>query len=458
MANAEGAKRTGEKLTVTTIKAAATVARGLPKGGRTILWDGGDGGVKGLGLRLSHIGATWILNYRAEDGRQRRMNLASWPNETPDGARDLARAKLHEVAQGQDPAGKRRAAREASTVADLAERYLREHARPHKKERSAKSDEDNLRLHVRPRLGSRKVASVTYNDVADLHNAIGASGPKPHPGAANRTLALLSKMFNLAEKWGLRPLNSNPCRHVQRFRERKLHRDLLPLELRRLANALRDWPREPRKIVLLENGDRKPRSRSEEKLPLTPDEIAVRDQACDVLRLILFSGMRRGEALNLAWSEVDLDRGLLRLADSKTGSKVLVLNSAAREVIERQPRVKVDVPDGWPGDVPENPLVFPSRRKGRGHGEAIHDLKNAWTEVCRLAELEGVRVHDLRHSFASWGAAGGAGLPVIGKLLGHKSPQTTARYADVAQDPARRASEAIGQAITRAMESEEKAS
>lgn len=454
MANAEGAKHVGEKLTVSTIKAAVAVAKGLPKGERRILWDGGNGGVKGLGIRLFHNGATWFLNYRAADGRQRRMNLESWPLATPDDARDLARAKLHEVARGEDPAEKRRAGREAPTVNDLADRYLREHAYPHKKRRSADTDKGNLALHVRPRLGARKAASITYQDVAELHNAIG----KDRPGAANRVLALLSKMFNLAEKWGLRPLNSNPCRHVTKFPEKKLHRDLLELELRRLAGALRAWPREPRKIVLLENGERKPRSRSEEKLPLTAEETAVREQACDVLRLILFTGMRRGEALGLRWDEVDLGRGLLRLADSKTGAKVLVLNSAAREVIERQPKVKVDVPEGWPGDVPDNPLVFPSRRKGRGHGQVISDLKNAWAEVRRLAELPDVRVHDLRHNFASWGAAGGAGLVVVGKLLGHKSPQTTARYADVAVDPARAASEAIGQAIVRAMESEEKAS
>ena len=338
------------------------------------------------------------------------------------------------MARGKDPSEERTSRRTAPTVKELADRYLEEHARPTKKPSSVAFDERNLNKHVLPRLASRKVVRITYKDITKIHHAM-----RETPVAANRTVALLSKMFNLAEKWGLRPLNSNPCKHVTKYREQRKHRDLSELELARLAKTLREWPTMPHKPAVDSRGKRVKHSRTDEALPLTAEEIAVREQACDVLRLLLFTGLRRGEAFNLRWSEVDLDRGLLRLADSKTGQKVTVLNSAAREVLERQERL------------PLNDLVFPSKRKGRGHRRPLHDLKNAWGEVRTLAGLEDMRIHDLRHNYASFGVSGGVALPVVGRLLGHRHASTTQRYADVFDDPARNAAELIGQALTRAM-------
>lgn len=408
----------------------------LPREKRYVI---NDSEVPGLKLRVYPDGTmVFFLYYRTRDSTQRWYRLGKYGEITVVQAKEMGRQLLARVRQGEDPSQEQQEARRALTVADLGKRYLQEHAFPHKKESSARMDELNLRLHILPHLGKRKVANVTHQDVAQLHLAIG-TGDNPRPGAANRVLALLSKMFNLSEKWGLRPLNSNPCRHITKYREQRLHRDLSELELARLAKALREWPATPRKPTLDATGKRKKHSRTDEALPLTPEEVAVREQACDVLRLLLFTGLRRGEALNLKWSEVDMERGLLRLADSKTGAKVVALNSAAREVIGRQERQLL------------NPYVFPSKRQGRGHGKPITDLKNAWTEVRALAGLQDVRIHDLRHNFASFGAAGGVGLPVIGRLLGHKSAQTTARYAAVADDPARQATEAIGQRLTRAM-------
>jgi integrase len=292
-------------------------------------------------------------------------------------------------------------------VAELCDRYLDEHARPHKKPSSVEEDRRNIEKHVKPMLGSRKVASVTVADVQRLHR-----GMRDRPIAANRTLALLSKMFNLAEKWRLRPEHSNPCRHVEKYPEHQIHRPLTVLELARLAKVLR------------------------EAETAEPPEAAENPRAVAALRLLMFTGMRRNEALRLTWADVDLDAGVLRLADSKTGAKVVRLNGAAREVIAAQePMVG-------------NPYVFPSPVIP---GAPLYDIKGVWRRIRELAGLGDVRLHDLRHNFAAAAAAGGLSLHQIGQLLGHRNPSTTARYSDLVDDAAARAAEQVGEALTRAM-------
>ncbi len=369
-----------------------------PRAGHVVL----DRDVPGLRLVVYPSGRkVWSLYYRTADGRQRRLALGDATVIHPDRARALARKLLGDVAHGEDPSEERREKRRSPAVADLADRYLCEHAEPHKKPSSVEHDRRNLRLHVLPRLGKKKVQSVTTADIEALQHSM-----RETPGAANRTVALLSKMFTLAERWGLRPQHSNPCTGVRRYRERRLHRDLSELELARLGQALEE------------------------------DEAAGGNPvALAAIRFLLFSGLRRGEALALQWRDIDEARGFLHLRDTKTGGRVVPLNGPSLAVLARLVRL------------PDNAHVFTGARPGK----PLHDVNRPWYRVRLRAGLDGVRLHDLRHSFASHAAAGGLGLPVIGRLLGHRVPATTARYAQLADDPARRATETVGGGIAKAL-------
>lgn len=370
----------------------------VPQPKRFVVWDSA---IPGFGLSVHPKGLkTFVLKYRTVDGTQRKPTIGTYGAITLEQARDIANDILAKVRAGEDPSRARKEARLAPTVADLVDRYWNEHALIYKKPSSIKADRVNIDKHVLPAFGTRKVASITFDDVSRLHKSMFET-----PGAANRTVALLSKMFNLAEKWQIRPPYSNPCRHVTKYKERRIHRDLNELELARLAK------------VLLESEPYE-----------SPHAIAA-------IRLLLFSGMRVGEVLSLRWAEVDLDRGALFLKDSKTGAKTVHLNSAARELLSSRERVL------------GNEYVFP----GKLPGKPIMDLNKPWRRIRRRAALPELRLHDLRHNFASAAAASGLSLTVIGKLLGHRSPLTTSRYADLADDPTRAASEMVGRRIAEAM-------
>jgi integrase len=220
------------------------------------------------------------------------------------------------------------------------------------------------------------------------------------PYQANRMLALLSKFFNWCEKHGYRPDGSNPCRHIEKYKEQRRERFLSPVELARLGDALAD---------------------AETNETTSPYVIAA-------LRLLVLTGARLSEILTLQWSYVDFDHSLLRLPDSKTGQKVIYLNAPALQILTDLPRLE------------GNPHVICGKRDG-AH---LVNLQKPWRQIRKAAGLDDVRIHDLRHSFASVAAGSGQSLPVIGALLGHTQPQTTARYAHLAADPLRAASDAVG--------------
>jgi integrase len=228
------------------------------------------------------------------------------------------------------------------------------------------------------------------------------------PGAANRVLALLSKMFHLAEQWNLRPSGSNPVKGLARYRERKMQRFLSASELQRLGEILR---------------------KAEHAQLESPYVLAA-------IRLLLYTGARVGEILTLTWDQVALDRGLAFLSDSKTGAKPLYLPPRARDVLCELPRQ-----DG-------NPYVL-CGRKPCSH---LVGLTRPWYRLRKQAGLPDVRLHDLRHTFASWGASSGMSLPIIGRLLGHQHPSTTQRYAHLGDDPVHRAGDTIAQVIATALE------
>lgn len=349
----------------------------------------------GFGLRYRLAGSkVYVLKY-AVGRRQKWVTIgkhgAPW---TPDEARKEARRLLGLVAIGEDPAVSRDRLKTAPTIRELAERFLEEHAVPHTKPATAKDYRANLNLHVLPAMGKLLVQEVTRAEVAKLHHSLRAT-----PVQANRVLAALSKMFSLAEVWGYRPQNTNPCFRQARFKEQKRDRYLTPEELSRLGDLLRD----------------------------REDHGAESPYVVAALRLLIFTGARLGEILGLRWEFVDLGNGLLRLPDSKTGAKTIPLNAPAVDVLMQLPRV-LGNPHVIVGDKPGAHLV---------------NLEKPWLRLRSQIGLEDVRLHDLRHTFASVGAASGLGLPVIGAVLGHAQAATTQRYAHVGNDPRKAASEQI---------------
>ena len=363
------------------------------------LWDTE---IPGFGVKVTPGGKrVYVLQYTFGD-RTRRCTIGKHGVDvTADEARQEARRLRGRVAGGHDPAGETAIARAVPTLDVFAERYLVEHAAVKKKASSTAEDQRNLRNHVLPALGRRRVTEIARTDVAKLHSAM-----KDRPGAANRCLALLSKMFNLAEKWGYRPDGTNPTRHIEKYPERKVERFLSEAELARLGE------------VLVEA----------EQAGKHPSVIAA-------IRLLIFTGCRRNEVLTLKWEHVDFDRGCLWLSDSKTGAQMVPLGAPAIELLSAHPRA-----DG-------NPYVLPGALPGKHYV----GLEKAWRRLRGQADLRDVRLHDLRHSFASTGAGSGESLVLIGSLLGHRSTATTARYAHLSSDPLRAAADRIAGRIAGAM-------
>ena len=376
-----------------------TVESAAPGQGDVFLWDTE---IPGFGLKVTPSGRrVYILQYTF-GGRSRRYTIGRHGAEkTPEEARRDARSVRGRVAKGHDPAGEIATDKSVPTLEAFADRYLAEHAAVKKKASSAAEDRRNLRNHVLPVLGRWRVTEITRADIARLHNAM-----RETPGTANRCLALLSKMFNLAEKWGYRPDGTNPTRHVEKYPERKIERFLSEAELARLGEVL--------------------------------DGAAQAGEHTSVIaaiRLLIFTGCRRNEILTLRWEHVDFERGCLWLPDSKTGAQMVLIGAPAIELLSAFPRVD------------DNPYVLPGALPGKHYV----GLEKAWRRLRSRAGLADVRLHDLRHSFASMGAGSGESLVLIGALLGHRNTATTARYAHLSSDPLRAAADRIAGRIAGAM-------
>lgn len=320
---------------------------------------------------------------------------------TPDKARKEAQSILGTIADGGDPVAAKHMDRDRSRVADAAELFLQHHG-PKLKPRTREEYERLFKLHLLPTFGHRRVDEITRSDVARFH----AERSETKAGA-NFALACLSKFMSWAEEHGLRSENTNPCRRVKKYSTVKRERYLTGEEFARLGAEL---------------------DRVEAEGEESPFAVAA-------LRLLILTGARLNEVLTLKWSYVDLQRGLLFLPDSKTGQKSIRLSDAASEVLAGLPRLS------------GNPYVLPGRIEGQG----LINLQKPWRRICERANLPDVRIHDLRHSFASVAAASGGSLPMIGKLLGHTQPQTTARYAHLADDPLQELNQRVGSTIATAM-------
>jgi integrase len=310
---------------------------------------------------------------------------------------------LGEIAAGRDPANERDKAKADKSLGAVLDQFMAEHVKPKLKPTTVEEYQRLVRLYVKPRLQNRGIGELKRPDIARLHHDL---SDKPYQ--ANRVLAFLSALFNWAEKHGLRPDGSNPCRHVEKYREGRRERFLSQAELGRLGDALRE---------------------AEETKSCSPWVIAA-------IRLLTLTGARRNEILTLRWEHVSEEHGCLMLPDSKTGRKAVRLSPPALVLLHAIPRLE------------GNPYVICGERPGRH----LVNIEKPWRRIRAAARLEDVRLHDLRHSFASVAASGGQSLVIIGKLLGHSQPATTARYAHLADDPVRAASDAVGRHIAAAMD------
>ena len=393
--------------------------------------------LKGFGLRVTPSGEkSWFVMYRAGDGGRnapkRRFTLGRASTLTPDEARKAAQRLLASVKLGADPTTAKAARRATVTVKELADAFLKKHVDAKRKAGTAAHYADVLNRIVLPELGAEKVDAVTRADLAQLHLKWSHT-----PFQANRVLAIVGSMYSFGARVGLLPEGFNPARGVERYSEEGRERFLTTEELERIGAAIREaetvgvpWTTDPSKKGAKHLG----KDVANRRTPISKEAAAA-------LRLLIFTGARLREILHLRWAEVDIERGILFLSDSKTGRKAIVLNAPALAVLASLEHVSEHVIPGEPMTLEDGSVVDCPRS----------DLKRPWAVVSKRAGLDGVRLHDLRHTFASFGAGGGLGLPIIGKLLGHSHAATTQRYAHVAADPLRKASDAIGATIQAAM-------
>jgi len=344
-----------------------------------------DAKLPGFGVRVRPTGAmSYVVVYRAGSGRGapfRRYTIGAIGKITPEKARARAKGILGAVAHGKDPAADKTTERATPTVAELSDRFIAEHVEPKRKPKTTAFYRDALDRIVKPEFGTTKADKLTRAGVAKLHGKLKAT-----PFQANRVLAVIASMYGFAVRAGIVPEGTNPVRKIDKFKEHRRERFLTGAELERLGAAIREAET---KGIPWDVDEAKPTARH---LPKPKNRYTkIGPFAAAALRLLLFTGCRLREILNLQWEHVDLERGLLFLPDSKSGRKTVILNAPAMAVLNGLERIGSHV---VPGDDLEKPRA---------------DLKRPWEAVSRRAGLDGVRLHDLRHTYASFGAGGGFG-------------------------------------------------
>src|SRR5262245_18669969 len=367
---------------------------------------GSDRWQSGFAVRVTPTGTKIFTAQGYVNGRKRRVTVGYHPETSVARARELALQVLADMQRGNDPIVERKARASAAkasamTVAELADKWLADYVRPKLKPHTIRDYQQLLGQHILPALGQLSVAHISRDDVVRLHVAM-----ENIPRRANYAIATIRALLNFAIDLGLRPPGNNPARGIKNYREYKRERFLSEAEIAKAADAI---------------------TNAEQKGTIGPHGAAG-------LRLCLFTGARSGEVTATEWSHVDWQRKQIRLPDSKTNEpRTIHLSQPALEVLRGLPRISKYV------------------IAGRTPGEAYQNLRRAWILAREHVGLQDVRLHDLRHSFASLAASKGISLQTIGKLLGHRDPQTTARYAHLAADVVAAVHDQLGESIAAAI-------
>lgn len=362
-----------------------------------------DDELRGFGIRVYPSGRkAFFVSYRNASGTKKRHTIGNFGEFTATTARKLAGDVLADVRRGSDPQSEKQERRGEITFAELAERYLEEHAKDRK--RSWKDDAQRLRDHLLPEIGKRKLSEVTLSQLQRIHSRI---KKEKTPATANRVAALVKHIFTKADEWHL--INDNPSKHLKMFKEPP-----------------------PRDIFL------------------SPDQCRTLIEACDadenpfaagLFKLAMFTGRRVGELLGAKWTDVNLDKGIMTLPQTKVGERQFVyLNEPAAGVLHGLPRIEGN-PFVIAGDVPGKPLNF---------------YRRAWNRILKRTDIEPFPPHGLRHNYASTLVAAGVPLETVGHLLGHKNTVTTRKYAHHRPDHLHRAAETFTDVIDFKVEKEKR--
>jgi len=380
----------------------ATISRrtveALPVGDReAVYWDRE---LQGFGVRVYPSGSKVYLVQTRAGGKSRRLTVGRHGLISAEQARRKAAQVIADIKAGNEPVLDNGASKDTAgpTVAEVAERYMTEHVEVRCKPTTVRHCRHILDRHLLPTLGNLRLGEIGRERVSALHYRLHET-----PTMANQVVHMLSRLFHMAEGWGIAPEGGNPCRFVKKYQEKSCERFLSEEEFRRLGRTLDEVEAEGK----------------------------VHPSAVAAFRLLMLTGCRRNEILTLRWADVDLDAGELRLRDAKTGARSVALSPPARRVLANLPRL------------PDNPWVI----SGVKPGTRLSNLNNAWLVVRARADLKDVRIHDLRHSFASRALALGESLPMIGKMLGHRKVQTTARYAHLARDSVKAAAARVAESL-----------
>ena len=357
-----------------------------------IVWDNE---IRGFGVRVNlNSKKTFILKYRVGQGRSARVRkpvIGTYGVMKVDEARKIARKWLLEASEGNDP---KEVDKTSILLKDFCNVYVQQHANIKKKLSSVIEDKRLMRLHIIPNFGNICLKEITRSMITKHHQSMYQT-----PHGANRFLSLMSKMMNLAERWEYRPLNSNPCRHIERYKEEGRQIYLSMEQIEKIGHVIKQMEQTESIFVL------------------------------SAIKLLLFTGRRTGEILTLKWDYIDFENSKMNLPDTKTGAKSFFFSPTVKQILLNLPN--------------KEGFVFKSVLKDK----RVTTVRHIWKKICKLAKIENVRVHDLRHTYASLAVQNGYSLPIISKMLGHADIKTTQRYAHLHDDPVNQAVEKIDQQL-----------